>query len=103
MSRKDLNEQFLQTSFLHGSNTGYIEDLQRRFDADPGSVGEEWRSFFKELSGQPNGGAYQASWARSDWPIAANGELVSALDSDWSGVEQHIGDKLRQKAHLAGA
>ncbi len=39
-----------------------------------------------------------ASWTRKNWPIAANGELISALDGNWAEVEKHVTDKLKGKA-----
>ena len=38
-----------------------------------------------------------ASWKRSNWPIHANGELVSALDGDWSAIEKVLADKIAAK------
>ncbi len=43
----------------------------------------------------------QPSWKRSNWPVAANGELVSALDGNWSAIEKVVGDKLAKKAEKA--
>jgi hypothetical protein len=42
------------------------------------------------------------SWARKDWPQAANGELVSALDGDWPAVEKAMGGKIAAKAVQKG-
>ena len=39
-----------------------------------------------------------ASWEKPNWPIASNGELVSALDGNWGEVEKHITDKLKAKS-----
>ncbi len=46
MSRADVNETFLNTSFLYGANAAWIEDLYARFEADPNSVDAEWQAFF---------------------------------------------------------
>jgi 2-oxoglutarate dehydrogenase E1 component len=40
----------------------------------------------------------QPSWAKPNWPLPANGELVSALDGNWPKVEAAIVDKLNGKA-----
>jgi len=40
----------------------------------------------------------QPSWKRANWPIAANGELVSALDGNWGQVEKAIGEKIAKKS-----
>ena len=53
MSRQDANAAFALSSFLHGSNAPYIEDLYARYEKDPGSVDAEWQEFFKSLKDQP--------------------------------------------------
>ena len=106
MARQDANEQFLATSFLDGANAAYIEQLYARYEADPASVGAEWQAFFKSLEDQPSDvvkAARGASWKRSNWPIAANGELVSALDGNWGVVEKVIEKKVKARAEAVAA
>ncbi|MCK0207854.1 2-oxoglutarate dehydrogenase E1 component [Starkeya koreensis] len=101
MSRADLNETFLNTSFLYGANAAWIEDLYARYEADPSSVDAEWQAFFAGLKDAPadvEKSARGASWKQPGWPIHANGELVSALDGHWIEVEKAVGDKLKAKA-----
>ena len=43
------------------------------------------------------------SWKRQNWPVAAKGELISALDGDWAAVEKAVGDKLKGKAEAKGS
>jgi len=90
MTRQEKNETFLLTSFLYGGNADYIEELYARFKADPQSVDDTWASFFGKLEDSPadvKANADGPSWRRADWPRPANGELVSALDSDWGAAE----------------
>jgi 2-oxoglutarate dehydrogenase E1 component len=106
MARQDINEALAQTGFLYGGNAAYIEDLYARYQADPKSVDEQWQGFFAGL--KDDGGtivqnAKGASWKKPNWPIAANGELVSALDGNWAVVEKVVSDKLKGKAQAAGA
>ena len=106
MARQDQNESFLQTSFLYGANAAYIEDLYARYQADPNSVDAEWQTFFAALNDDKQAvkkSADGASWQRKNWPIAANGELISALDGNWGAVEKIVGDKLKGKADAKGA
>ena len=49
MRREKINEAFALTSFLHGANAAYIEDLYERFQENPGSVAADWRAFFTDL------------------------------------------------------
>ncbi|MGQ3294936.1 MAG: 2-oxoglutarate dehydrogenase E1 subunit family protein, partial [Shinella sp.] len=101
MARLDANEQFLATSFLDGANAAYIEQLYAKYEANPASVGEEWQAFFKALEDQPSDivkAAKGASWQRTNWPIVANGELVSALDGNWGVVEKVLEKKVQAKA-----
>ena len=105
MARQEANEQFLITSFLDGANAAYIEQLYARYEDDPASVADEWRSFFKALGDSPadvKKAASGASWKRNNWPIAAGGELVSALDGNWGLVEKAVETKVKAKAEAAG-
>ena len=106
MARQDQNETLLQTSFLYGGNAAYIEDLYARFQSDPASVDEEWREFFGALGDDKASvekSARGASWKKANWPVHANGELISALDGNWAQVEKAVGQKISAKASEKGA
>ncbi|WP_297322484.1 2-oxoglutarate dehydrogenase E1 component [uncultured Bartonella sp.] len=102
MARQDqTNDLFEQTSFLYGGNADYIDQLYAEYEKNPASVDPQWREFFDNLRDNKEDvlkNAQGASWERENWPVKASGELVSALDGDWSAVEKHIGDKLKGKA-----
>ena len=49
MTRQPQNQAFAQTSFLNGVNAAYIEEMQVQYEANPGSVSDEWRLFFQSL------------------------------------------------------
>jgi 2-oxoglutarate dehydrogenase E1 component len=102
MARHDqANDQFSLTSFLYGGNADYIEALYANYEDDPNSVSQEWRDLFasmKDNAADVRRNAAGASWAKPGWPIAANGELVSALDGNWGEVEKRIEKKVRDKA-----
>ncbi len=101
MAREDQNEAFLETSFLYGGNALYLEEMQARYEKDPASVGSEWQAFFGALSDDPSAVqkiAKGASWKKPNWPVVANGELVSALDGNWGQVEKIVTEKLKGKA-----
>ena len=90
MARQDANEAFANTSFLYGGNAGYIEELYAQYRENPGSLSADWQKFFEGLgddAGDVVKNAKGASWKKSHWPIAANGELVSALDGHWADDE----------------
>ncbi len=100
------NDVLNSTSFLYGGNATFIEDLYARYQQDPSSVDADWQQFFSDL--KDNGAdviaqARGASWQRADWPVASNGELVSALDGNWPAYERQIGDKIDKKAKAGGA
>src|SRR5580700_3802535 len=105
MSRQDANAAFALTSFLYGSNAGYIEDLYSRFERDPKTVDADWQAFFKGLK-EDASGARRAergpSWKSSNWPLLPRGELVSALDGDWAEVEKRVGEKVKAGAQAQG-
>ncbi|KQP58267.1 2-oxoglutarate dehydrogenase E1 component [Methylobacterium sp. Leaf112] len=100
MARQDA----LETSFLYGGNAAYIEELQAAHARDPNSVDPAWQDFFRSLNedkGAAEKNAAGASWRRPNWPVHANGEIVSALDGNWSTVEKAMGDKIRAKSDTA--
>ncbi|MDN2580027.1 2-oxoglutarate dehydrogenase E1 component [Aquibium sp. ELW1220] len=106
MARQDqANDQFSLTSFLYGGNATYIEELYASWQDDPNSVDAEWRDFFgalKDDAGDIRKNARGASWERANWPLKANGELVSALDGDWGTIEKHFDKRTREKAATTG-
>ncbi len=106
MARQDqANDVFSLTSFLYGGNADYIERLHAAWLDDPQSVDAEWRDFFgalKDDAGDVRRNAEGASWQKPGWPVAANGELVSALDGDWGTVEKHFEKKAKEKAAATG-
>ncbi|MEE1610708.1 2-oxoglutarate dehydrogenase E1 component [Microvirga sp. CF3016] len=106
MARQDANQNFLNTAFLYGANASYIEELQARYEKDPSSVDAEWQAFFGALRDDKQAvekAANGPSWEKPNWPIHANGELVSALDGNWAQVEKAVGDKIKAKAEAKGA
>jgi len=105
MSRQDANAAFALTSFLDGSNAGYIEDLYARYEADPQAVDAEWQSFFRSLKDNPadvTKSAHGPSWERPDWPPLPGGDLVAALDGGWTEAEKAVGIKLKTQAQGRG-
>ncbi len=106
MSRQDANAAFALSSFLHGANAAYIDDIYARYDKDPASVDPEWQEFFRSLKDQPGDilkNAEGPSWRRDSWPLAPRDELTSALDGNWAQVEKSIGAKLAAKPQARGA
>src|SRR5690606_3125147 len=82
-----------------------IEELYASWQDDPSSVNGEWRDFFaalKDDAADVRKNAEGASWRQKNWPLKANGELVSALDGDWGAVETHFEKKARDKAAANG-
>ena len=71
MTRQDINQALLQTSFLYGANSAYIEALQAQYEKDPLSVEPGWREFFERLGDDPASVAKTAegaSWRKPNWP-----------------------------------
>ncbi|MDD7909749.1 MULTISPECIES: 2-oxoglutarate dehydrogenase E1 component [Pseudovibrio] len=104
MARQDANNVFALTSFLYGANASYIEELYAQYQENPRSLEPEWQEFFSTLQDNPDDvikEARGATWGRKDWPVQANGELISALDGDWPS-EKEVGDKIKAKAKKTG-
>ncbi len=104
MSRSSANDDFAKTSFLFGGNATFIEHLYAQYQRDPTSVDQEWQEFFsnlKEDTAQVIESADGPSWQRKDWPVPENGEMVSALDSDWSSLETDLKPKIEKRSDSA--
>ena len=97
MASEVTSEEF--QSFLNGSNAAWLENLYADFLNDPNSVNEEWRKWFATMKDEGVALNNGPSWAKDNWPIAENGELVNALDGDWPQVEAAVSEKV--KAHPA--
>ncbi|MDQ0392416.1 2-oxoglutarate dehydrogenase E1 component [Labrys monachus] len=102
----DRQDDVSERSFSYGGDAAYLEDLYARYEDNPASVNGEWAAFFAGLADDKAvvaKNARGASWARPNWPIAANGELVSALDGNWGLIEKKVGEKIKAKAEAQGA
>ncbi|QUS34859.1 2-oxoglutarate dehydrogenase E1 component [Falsirhodobacter algicola] len=86
MTEQSPNQQFHASAFMDGANADYIDQLQARHAADPGSVDEQWAEFFKAI-GEDEQDAKRAadgpSWARADWPPQPVDDLTAALTGEW--------------------
>ncbi len=103
--REDLNEAFARTSFLHGANAAYIEDLYERFQENPGSVAADWRAFFTDLKERKDAvisETHGPSWKPKAGGLSGDGDLLNALAADWGREEKEIGRKISAKAQEQG-
>jgi 2-oxoglutarate dehydrogenase E1 component len=74
-----------------------------KMDRDPNPIdlsalSGESAAYLEQLSGEVTP---QPSWKKPNWPMPANGELVSALDGNWGAVEKTIAAKLEKKSDTA--
>lgn len=109
MARNEENDAFLKTSFLYGANAGYIEELYAKWSTNPSVVTEDWANLFESLNPDDIEALANAtknsegpSWKKDNWPIAANGELVSAMDGNWGAIEKSLDTKINNRAKSAG-
>ena len=105
MNKTDLTTAFEQTSFLYGGNARFIEQLYSRFLENPSLVDPAWRQFFATLADDSEEARKEMkgpSWARADWPVVANGELVAAFDGNWPKAEEKAGARIISKAQEKG-
>ncbi len=90
MPKSPSNQIFDKTSFLHGANATYIEEMFKKYSDDPSSVPNDWGIFFKNIKDEGlNSSTYSADWAKSDLKVQ-NGDLISAMDSNWSSLPEKI-------------
>jgi 2-oxoglutarate dehydrogenase E1 component len=68
-----------------GGSVSYLEHLLASYETDPTSVSPQWRTFFAQNGAVSRTGSrpIAPSWARTDWPAPADGELVDALVGDF--------------------
>ncbi|MBT3071356.1 2-oxoglutarate dehydrogenase E1 component [Rhodomicrobium sp. Az07] len=88
--RESLNEAFARTSFLHGANAAYIEDLYERFQENPGAVTADWRAFFNDLKERRDtvdAEALGPSWKPKNGHGDEDGDILNALAADWGPEE----------------
>ena len=112
MTRHELNDVFLRTSFLQGANATYLAELYARYEEDPNSLDPEWRAFFASLDDNRAdviAGARGPSWAPSNGtalaPAAPRGSLSErealAAAQDTLGARMLI-RAYRTRGHLGG-
>ena len=105
MRKQQLNDTFALSSFLHGTNAAYVEDLYARYQDNPGSVDAEWRRFFAGLKDQRDTVLREhrgPSWKPETSSLSPNSELIAALTSDWSETAHEIEGRVREKAAEGG-
>ena len=106
MTRQPANEAFQQTSFLHGTNALYIEELYAAYRDSPAKVTDEWRKFFAALKDDNSRPTHEAgpSWQPGHQPAlnGADAELTSALSGDWGQARSRVADRIQETAHVNG-
>ncbi len=104
MSRQASNAAFARTSFLHGVNAAYIEEMQALYERNPGAVGDEWRLFFQSLQETATQDSSGPSWARPLDELQSNGDadLLAALTGDYASTEQALRAKIEARAAYGG-
>jgi 2-oxoglutarate dehydrogenase E1 component len=98
-----LNDILSETSFLYGANAGFVEALQAKWAADPGSVEPSWRAFFATLADAPDTVRQAASppaWTPKS-PAQARPDWLNAIDGLWPAIEAKLAGQIAQKAPAA--
>lgn len=99
------NKSLHASSFLHGQNTAYVENLHAAYRSNPNSVDSSWRHYFAALDDRAANGS-KPSWARSDWPSIPAGEIIAAFDGQWHQTAEQfrvdMGEKIQMLAASGG-
>ena len=91
MSKPPLNQIFDKTSFLHGTNAVYVEEMFIKYKLNPENVPEDWKIFFSGIKEEEiNSSSYRLGWGDDSLSDLSNDDLVSALDSNWSELSDKI-------------
>jgi len=83
MSKLPDNKIFEKTSFLHGTNSAFIEQMYEKYLISPISVPADWQIFFSGINDKSAGDSRNASWSEYSKIKPNNGDLVSAIDGNW--------------------
>jgi len=82
MAKTSTNDIFDKTSFLHGSNATYIEQMYKKYQTDPSQIPEDWQTFFSGLSKNLNEqNILRASWSNNNFPTEE--DLTININSSW--------------------
>src|ERR1700744_4889977 len=76
------NEIFEATSFLNGTNAAFVEQMYDQWLANPGSVDEDWQTYFSQLGEQglsPTQLGRGPAWKRDAKPQIPASDLIAAL------------------------
>ncbi|MDC1303058.1 2-oxoglutarate dehydrogenase E1 component [Pelagibacterales bacterium] len=95
MSKLSDNEIFEKTSFLHGTNSAFIEQMYEKYLHNPLSVPTDWQTFFSGISDQPTNEMKNASWSEYRDIKSNNGDLVSAIDGNWPNEVKSFENELK--------
>jgi 2-oxoglutarate dehydrogenase E1 component len=83
MAKLPDNAIFEKTSFLHGTNSAYIEQMYERYLENPIDIPADWQNFFSGISNNSKDSNQGASWSKYNKLEVNNGDLVSAIDGNW--------------------
>ncbi|MDC9701221.1 MAG: 2-oxoglutarate dehydrogenase E1 component [Alphaproteobacteria bacterium] len=109
MTVRNGNDFYARTSFLHGANASYLEDLFARYQQDPLSVDEDWRAFFSGLADK--GGvsscatpSWKASYCCEESSLSSpgNGWDPALDDGKWPTSPEAVGDRIKAARQAAG-
>jgi 2-oxoglutarate dehydrogenase E1 component len=96
------NDALLETSFLYGANTKFVEEMQAQYLQNPDSVDPSWRAFFAEIA-DASSNIDGPSWARPELAEPEPSEIIALFDGNWAALEPRIEKKIAQRAVSAGA
>jgi 2-oxoglutarate dehydrogenase E1 component len=93
------NAAMLETSFLHGANALFVEEMQARYLKDTGSVDPSWRAFFAGLDEGADAAAAAVagpSWKDPRAGQSAPNEITALLDGNWAALETRVAKKIAE-------
>jgi 2-oxoglutarate dehydrogenase E1 component len=109
MTRHELNEVFLHTSFLQGANATYLAELHAQYEQDPASLDPAWRSFFASLDDNKAdvlAAARGPSWVASNGRALLLPALAPGADAELAAARDTLAARMlirnyRTRGHLA--
>ena len=94
MTKSSINDIFDKTSFLHGANAVYIEQMFERFQNNPADIPDDWRTFFSGITDNLNQqNILRASWASQNVETNNEEDTLENINESEIKIESQILNK----------
>ena len=101
MTKSSINDIFDKTSFLHGANAVYIEQMFERFQNNPADIPDDWRTFFSGITDNLNQqNILRASWASQNVETNNEEDILENINENEIKIETQTLNKDKKYQHI---